>query len=730
LPLEDSYTPAWKEPFHLSGEQFDVAHPVPQHIVDLSRVTWQSMEDGKGTDILAPALGGLGAALLLRNLARTANPEGKLLVVQAGISDLVQAYYRIKDTHAPPFAWNCPLVLHDAATGEASPVRGRYPREWPRPRWRLGVLESPDDIPFWKRQGDVRFLLLSETPDRLLSPRPEGAVAVFQRALRGSSIPTEVRTPVTLGLPVSTSVPPEGEEPYVTASYQRWYNASRCKIEVVTIPPETPALANLYPAYLRLRRWYRQQSAIVPPMVTELCFRIMGGVVTESSGPLPAGVGAPTEQYPPFIEQYYREREELWRLAEPFLTSAREILVFRRNHAPAKGEALRTLLSGSAPGSTQSLVLDSKYTVAQWRATEVPRIGGANLPDAMDGREARWRTSEKALICSVAPTPWLVEHLVDGGAPACTFLLYPWEARMFSFVARQLLSATHRLGVDTWPHLRSEDLGPLESIQSVVEEPDLARGFSRMTEEGPLTPEVPLLLNAEGPRPHRRISFQGGGESVVAEGETVIAKRGSVFVDVLAEDVSQGDVVVVPSGMGTIRAHRILERICSTRPAKMETFIQATAWRGHLTDFVNRKYKDHNNKQWKIVDIYRDIRSKEVPPFDYAALRNWLRSDEPVAPEPENLRWLYRWMGWDAEWATKALEARKIHLKDRRELYTELLAMNQGRQAELWEVTARSAPQALPDPGRDRSLPLEDLRSLIAFRVVAANEIIAQRDPE
>ena len=117
---------------------------------------------------------------------------------------------------------------------------------------------------------------------------------------------------------------------------------------------------------------------------------------------------------------------------------------------------------------------------------------------------------------------------------------------------------------------------------------------------------------------------------MVAEGETVIAKRGAVFVDVLAEDVSQGDVVVVPSGLGTIRAHRILERICSTRPAKMETFIQATAWRGHLTDFVNRKYKDQDNKQWKIVDIYRDIRSKEVPPFDYAALRNWLRSDEPV----------------------------------------------------------------------------------------------------
>ncbi|MDG6912543.1 MAG: hypothetical protein JRN35_05615 [Nitrososphaerota archaeon] len=623
------------------------------------------------------------------------------------------AYRDLEDPHQGRVSDRCPLVIEGLKGSEvqlAGPRKSDRRILVRRVLWAVSLSELREQA---EKLNHSRLLVIDQAPQEpTVKPLPPVVTLLLHPFQLARSSYTEMG-PVAFARPDSVQAMQASTNSILRSSLKRWRNAAHAEVRCELIPPETDTLQSLNIAYMSLWRETKRQGLFLPSEFRDIYLRINAEMVPHAVLE-PDSETIPTMQLIGYLERMYTGSSSPRNpLIIGFLDHAKRVITERARIPQAKGEWLRLHSSELLSDTSVGLVVGDAHNVRSWnlyrsrldderkKITAIPLGQPSAASDASD------------LIVTTSPGTRFLEDVVTGGARRTVFLLYPWELRRLEQFFASMEATMKNLGITGWPDLKSmsphSTRPPELSLAVPMPEASGDSVLETLVGRAESEPETGLSLRDDGPR-LKRFTFllDDGTSDVLWEGQTVIARRRNSFEDTPVEKVTIGDLLVVPRGVSSFRAHRILERVCQLRPVYKENLRQATSWKKLLKEWVNERYAGRT-----ITEVHHDA----APPCTYAAFRNWLQADEPIAPEPDNLRWLYSWLGFDRAFAERALYARRCHIRDRKAIYADLLKLNQGRLEEL--LAARERASNRTNVGNPSELiTVEEMLELVSFKTV------------
>ena len=674
---------------------------------------WEAFQRGSPAVVISPALGGVGMALLVRNMVGAFREDEMPLVVSGLPRDFLVGYRNLKDTYQGPFADRCPLVMRGMLQNEmvlVGPRRGHKGIPVRRIAWST----SKKDTEFWvKMMKHPRLLIV----DRYPSPEEEALsvpiVSILIQPPLAYPRPAGSRTARLFVPPSATAEKLSSTDRTLDSALRVWWNASSGKVRWVSVQPEVPELKVLDTAYSALRQSAWENEKELPSMFGSVFRRLQS-----EAAPLGASIEVPdelsTEQMVHYLELM---RPKLTAGSDGwegiFLEAAKKVMAKRKETSPSKGRWVLDHVSNGVTATGSVLRLCDAYSANAWNRfrQEMPalREGPLGVPSDLTFSPC---AAEEVIVTS-CPTQRDFSFAVSGGARSTLYVLFPWEVERLGRILTKFENSLRGLNTRAWPHI-SVPVGWEPSVEEAslppIETPSTVGSRSDEEEVDPVGDvSEELLVQDEGvPLRGFTLTFDAGEGSTVQEGQTVIARRDGKFVETKAEDIRPGDTIVVPNGVSSVRTHRVLEKVCKLRPDWSEHLHEATSWKSLLRDRVNHDYNGQTIRR-----AYEDSGA----PCTYDEFRLWLKGDEPVAPREPNLKWMYGWLGLGEALAQHTLGMRDKHVKDRRRIYRDLLQYNRGRYDQMLLGSHGSdKPSDADDPGQ--GVPFEEIVKLVSFRTV------------
>ena len=713
LPVPGQVKSIWESPFQYKGEEWGIAHRIPDQVLRATHVVWEAFQRGSPVVAFSPALGGVGMALLVRNMVGAFREDAVPLVVTGVPRDFLVGYRNLKDIYQGPFADRCPLVIRGALRDEmllVGPRRGHKGI----PARKIAWATSKEDTEYWvKNMEHPRLLVVDRYPSKeeaglsvpmvsillqppLVYPRPEGI------------------TPVRSFVPPSASAERlASQDSTLDSALRMWWNASSGKVRWVSVQSEVSELKELDTAYSALRQSAWDHKEELPSMFGSVFRRLQSeaapyGFSTEDLDELS------TEQMVHYLELMHpKSASESDGWEGIFLEMAKGILAKRKEIPPSKGRWVIDHFSNGVSTSGTVLRLGDACSANAWNRfrQDVPalREGPLGVPPDLNFSPS---AADEVIVTS-CPTRRDLCSAVSGGARSTLYVLHPWEVERLGRLLTKFENSLRGLYTQPWPHISMPVGWESQAHETPISSMETPSRVEHMSEEEETEPAgdgpEELLVRDEGvPLRKFTLTFDAGEGSTVHEGQTVIARRDGKFLETKAEDLRPGDTIVVPNGVSSVRTHRVLEKVCKLRVGWSEHLHEATIWKTLLRERVNHDYSGQTIRR-----AYEDSGA----PCTYDEFRLWLKGDEPVAPREPNLKWMYGWLGLGEALARHTLEMRDIHVRDRRHIYRDLLQYNRGRYDQM--LLGSEGRDKLSDGGESgQGVPLEEIVKLVSFRTV------------
>ena len=238
MPRTNSITQPWEAPFRFSGEEYHVSHQVPTQVAAVTEAIRDAYHRRSRSTIVAPALGGVGTALVVRNLIYALRRDRGDLVITGVPRHFIEAYKELEDPHQGSFADRCPLVMRGLSDSE---IQLAGPRKSKRgaPVWKVRWAASPSDVRYWIDRLELPRLLVIDRPAALfLQSTPCPTVSLSMHLLGSDGREGSGEGPVRLILPSDDAQGFGSENELLAQAHYRWRNsvAPVIKVRILRVP--------------------------------------------------------------------------------------------------------------------------------------------------------------------------------------------------------------------------------------------------------------------------------------------------------------------------------------------------------------------------------------------------------------------------------------------------------------------------------------------------------------
>lgn len=699
----------WAKPFRLEGESVRASHEVPQRVLEVTRRAWTALQEG-GPDQLVPGFRGLGVALVLRNLPPAfGDAPHPPLVVFTSDKEATDAYHSLEVDVIGRWATTYPM-FYRGPDGDKVPLNKRgLPRSQPGPRPVVHRAFDEEDLDAWADElEEANFLYVVDSPEELPSIHPENTHVIVQ-GLPTSTDPASgsLRTPLDVCLPVESPEQTSGQggDDVVDRLVRREANVENPRVLVETTDSDESDLARLTELYLDM---VRQESWAEHGRFLGVCKTLLERLQADVAPRTDIGADLPSASTRALIGTLGNARNvgrvpDSHHLRE-FLGRASRLIDRREQVAPPKSSWLASKLESYRDEEGPDLVVDASYNRERARAYLKDRLGHPGTKVLIETVKERKEPGRRPILVTMAPTPRLLQELVSGRAPLVGFLLYPWEVPRYAAARRTLLDAAEGLGVEEWPQLPpppdanvdlDDDHDPILVAKSRTDPANVEAASTEKVEE-----ELPAPAEETEPEDQVVLETPTGSHAFPSE-RKVMVKRGDAFHELPAEDVEEDDVIVLPADGGEASAHEVVLRICRQNSTMEKIRSMANMWRQELKNHYAENYADSSIRQ-----MHDDL----DPGVGYQQFRKWLRENDPVKPERENLRNIMKTLGESEELADLIYARGLNHLAHRRQIREHLLHLSKGHLHKLYRADAGDETV-----DADVRVSLEDLQSIVTF---------------